>query len=783
MINNSFDSNFDRIFKNNLKISTRSISVKTLLSDRNLSRIDYKPYYQRNYVWDSTKASFFIESILLGTDIPPLILFKSGKKIEVIDGRQRFETLKRYKENAFKLSINGLMELKVLKGQTFSSLSDEIKEAFLDTKVRVFEFEVVNEPRLTSDLEDKIKKEIFRRYNTGITPISSSELDNAKYDDDELTFLIKNELEGDKILFEKIKKCFFSNKKGNTELSTMTDFFRRYITLSSFPIYSYAGSGSRTEVRELLYDFIKSDIDDKKSYIANFQSMILEVIKIHEEFIKSDESLNNKLIYECILWGLTILREEAIHYYIDCEFIDKLKIHLLNNIDCYSIDGAHYYSNIVKRYENIAGFFSANYDVDFSSNIKDDEFKARVSKLKQTEEDGFMRMSVLEKLRVLKPEPSSEPVEEVVSDLITKKYQLRPSYQRQEKINIYKASAIIESILLGIYLPPIFIFKNKDGVKEVIDGQQRLLSILGFMGKKYLNEKGVEANSKNNLFSLKGLKVLTTLNGSKFNELPDELSERILDFDLNIIEIDSKLNPDFEPVDLFIRLNNKPYPIKENSFEMWNSTVDNEVIKSIKETTDNNIAWFFYRLTKKDRVSDRMENEELVTVLSYLEYLEQTNSSIKGVDFYPKLDRLNCRITNKAGITLFLNGLISDPKKKRAFIDSIYQTSLFIEKISLLLDDESGKELSDDELSNRFNSLLNVKGITGFKRSLQDIYLLWMVVHSIEVNVIVSMKESIINDLVYLLNQMKNTKNKKVNEEYLMNFKENIESTIRKYQK
>ncbi|HDL8754309.1 TPA: DUF262 domain-containing protein, partial [Yersinia enterocolitica] len=136
---------FERVFKNNIKISTRSITVKTLLSERNLKRIDYKPYYQRNYVWDVAKATFFIESILLGTDIPPLILFKSGRTVEVIDGRQRFETLKRFKENNLKLNANGLMDLKVLKGKSFNDLQSNIIETLLDTKVRIFEFEVVNE--------------------------------------------------------------------------------------------------------------------------------------------------------------------------------------------------------------------------------------------------------------------------------------------------------------------------------------------------------------------------------------------------------------------------------------------------------------------------------------------------------------------------------------------------------------------------------------------------------------------------------------------------------------
>ena len=47
---------------------------------------------------------------------------------------------------------------------------------------------------------------------------------------------------------------------------------------------------------------------------------------------------------------------------------------------------------------------------------------------------------------------------------------LRPDYQRNEVINRHKASGIIESALLGIPLPPIYLFKDKEGKLEVIDG-------------------------------------------------------------------------------------------------------------------------------------------------------------------------------------------------------------------------------------------------------------------------------------------------------------------------
>ena len=59
---------------------------------------------------------------------------------------------------------------------------------------------------------------------------------------------------------------------------------------------------------------------------------------------------------------------------------------------------------------------------------------------------------------------------------------LRPNYQRNEVINRKKASGIIESAVLGIPLPPIYLFKDKEGKLEVIDGQQRLISFFGFLG-------------------------------------------------------------------------------------------------------------------------------------------------------------------------------------------------------------------------------------------------------------------------------------------------------------
>jgi hypothetical protein len=230
---------------------------------------------------------------------------------------------------------------------------------------------------------------------------------------------------------------------------------------------------------------------------------------------------------------------------------------------------------------------------------------------------------------------------------------------------------------LGIYLPPIFIYKNKNGVKEVIDGQQRMLSIIGFLGKQYLNENNKLVFSKNNNYKLRGLKIIKEINGSRYRDLDEnDYQEKILDFRLQLIEIDSAINENFQPVDLFIRLNNKPYPIKENSFEMWNSFADKETIKLIREITQKYVSWFYIKSTDKKYFIDRMENDELITLLAYINYNNKYRKDYKSVGYYNRKDKITGRIGDKKDVSsiverLSINALMRRTGFKRKFKFSI----------------------------------------------------------------------------------------------------------------
>ncbi|MGL4372361.1 MAG: DUF262 domain-containing protein, partial [Turicibacter sp.] len=253
MDKNITQDNFIKVFKSNLKIDAKTISIDTLLSDRYVKKIESSPYYQRNYVWKKDKQSFFIESVILGTEIPPIVLYKSGMKAEIIDGKQRFETLKRFKYDEFSLDALGLLELHALSNKTYSKLNSDIQNLFKNTKIRIFEFEVVGIPSLDPIIEDKIKKEIFRRYNTGITPLNQNEIDNAKYDSDNLSDELKKVLSSDNSLFELIKQYLF---KGNAKVTIvdMVTFFRKMLILHQIPISRYADTSEKSLIIDLMYD-------------------------------------------------------------------------------------------------------------------------------------------------------------------------------------------------------------------------------------------------------------------------------------------------------------------------------------------------------------------------------------------------------------------------------------------------------------------------------------------------------------------------------------------------
>jgi len=94
--------------------------------------------------------------------------------------------------------------------------------------------------------------------------------------------------------------------------------------------------------------------------------------------------------------------------------------------------------------------------------------------------------------RLVKTDAYQMSIGEIVSMYEANEIIIDPEFQRLFRWNISQKSKLIESLLLGIPLPSIFVFEKKDSKWELIDGLQRVSTILEFMGKLKGPNGGVE---------------------------------------------------------------------------------------------------------------------------------------------------------------------------------------------------------------------------------------------------------------------------------------------------
>ena len=141
-------------------------------------------------------------------------------------------------------------------------------------------------------------------------------------------------------------------------------------------------------------------------------------------------------------------------------------------------------------------------------------------------------------------------VKELISMIGDKLIDIAPEYQRQFRWKEVRQSTLVESIFLGIPLPSLFMATNSDGTWELIDGLQRLSSIVHFAG----NEREHKIMKMNEPLILEGLQKLTHFNAKAFLGLPKTTQ---LDFLLKPVKVTTLSDKSDKNVrfDLFERLN------------------------------------------------------------------------------------------------------------------------------------------------------------------------------------------------------------------------------------
>lgn len=122
---------------------------------------------------------------------------------------------------------------------------------------------------------------------------------------------------------------------------------------------------------------------------------------------------------------------------------------------------------------------------------------------------------------------------------------IRPEYQRLFRWSVEQRSRLIESIILGLPIPPIFLIEGNDGVLELIDGLQRTSSVLQFLDHSAIGE---------NELVLAGCDIIPELNGSRFQDIPLTLRLKVKRSPIRATII-NKSGDAFVKYEMFKRLN------------------------------------------------------------------------------------------------------------------------------------------------------------------------------------------------------------------------------------
>ncbi len=190
---------------------------------------------------------------------------------------------------------------------------------------------------------------------------------------------------------------------------------------------------------------------------------------------------------------------------------------------------------------------------------------------------------------------------------------LNPDYQRRSRWDNRKKSLLIESLLLNIPIPPIYLYENEYNQYEVMDGLQRVTAV-----SDYFDDK----------FPLRGLDTWHELNGKKYSQLPNVirlgLNRRNITSIILLAETRSIAGTD-EPIDvrkaLFERLNTGGEPL--NPQEIRNALYNSKFNQILHEISRDRVfckIWMIpWELTESQSMLKQLHKNALYKSMLDLE--------------------------------------------------------------------------------------------------------------------------------------------------------------------
>ena len=221
-------------------------------------------------------------------------------------------------------------------------------------------------------------------------------------------------------------------------------------------------------------------------------------------------------------------------------------------------------------------------------------------------------------------------LEQVLSDSSYMK--INPSYQRRNRWDVKKKSLLIESLLMNVPVPPIFLYEKDYNSYEVMDGLQRLKTIHDFLS---------------NRFKLFSLEYWGELNGRYFKDLPDILKRGLYRRTISAIVLLAETSKKIDETDirtiLFNRLNTGGVQLNPQEIRnaLFPGSFNDLIIKISREKIFTDI-WKIPQWEKdeEDNPSDKLKRNNLYKTMKDCEIVLRY-FAIKDVYLENKSGKLN----------------------------------------------------------------------------------------------------------------------------------------------
>lgn len=214
-------------------------------------------------------------------------------------------------------------------------------------------------------------------------------------------------------------------------------------------------------------------------------------------------------------------------------------------------------------------------------------------------------------------------VETINSQLIKKNIDLNPKFQRRDAWNEVDKSRLIESLMLGVPVPPIILAEKKEhrGKYIVIDGKQRLLAIRQFCASE---QSGFDK------LKLKKLQFLTELNGKTIEEVGEdynyvEFKDQFENQTIRTVVIKNWPNEEFL-FTVFLRLNTGSKKLSPQ--ELRQALHPGSFLDFLDDATANSQT--FFTLLNNNEADSRMRDVELaLRYYAFKNNLENNTGNLK----------------------------------------------------------------------------------------------------------------------------------------------------------